>query len=346
MNAGAYHYYSGMGPGLLSGIYRPQETRFNVKKLAEERGATFIQETVDTVQAPRGILVLGSKSTIAFDVASFNTGSSIAAESIDASYDNILAVKPIENFYHTRRRICELAKARHGLSLAFVVVGGGAAGVETACNLWRAVQDIDARGAITLISSGPILKRYGQEARRKALQSMRGRGMAVIEGAKVCGNTGDRVYLADGGEIPFDFALLATGARPSRLFAHSGIPTGEDGGMLVNQHLQSVRYPNLFGGGDCISFGPRPLDKVGVYAVRENPILADNLEAAIRGGELRAFCPQESYLQLLNMGDGTALYNKKALLSGTRYAFRLKNRIDRAFMRQFQLTGELQEADE
>ncbi|MBS1234899.1 MAG: hypothetical protein H6R43_615, partial [Nitrospirae bacterium] len=30
-----YHYYSGMGPGMLSGIYRPQEIRFHVKKLAE-----------------------------------------------------------------------------------------------------------------------------------------------------------------------------------------------------------------------------------------------------------------------------------------------------------------------
>lgn len=26
-----YHYYSGMGPGLLSGIYRPAEARFHVK---------------------------------------------------------------------------------------------------------------------------------------------------------------------------------------------------------------------------------------------------------------------------------------------------------------------------
>jgi NADH dehydrogenase FAD-containing subunit len=26
-----YHYYSGMGPGMLSGIYRPQEVRFNIR---------------------------------------------------------------------------------------------------------------------------------------------------------------------------------------------------------------------------------------------------------------------------------------------------------------------------
>ena len=31
-----YHYYSGMGPGLLSGIYRPQDVRFHVKKMAQD----------------------------------------------------------------------------------------------------------------------------------------------------------------------------------------------------------------------------------------------------------------------------------------------------------------------
>jgi len=38
-----YHYYSGMGPGMLSGIYHPWEVRFHIKKLAEDRGATFIK---------------------------------------------------------------------------------------------------------------------------------------------------------------------------------------------------------------------------------------------------------------------------------------------------------------
>ena len=44
-----HHYYSGMGPGMLSGIYRPEEIRFNVKKLTEDRGAGVIEDKVVTV---------------------------------------------------------------------------------------------------------------------------------------------------------------------------------------------------------------------------------------------------------------------------------------------------------
>jgi len=42
-----YHYYSGMGPGMLSGIYRPQEIRFHISKLAEDRGASFLKDSVE-----------------------------------------------------------------------------------------------------------------------------------------------------------------------------------------------------------------------------------------------------------------------------------------------------------
>ncbi len=43
VSSSPYHYYSGMGPGMLSGIYHPREARFHIKKLAEDRGAAFIE---------------------------------------------------------------------------------------------------------------------------------------------------------------------------------------------------------------------------------------------------------------------------------------------------------------
>jgi hypothetical protein len=39
----------------------------------------------------------------------------------------------------------------------------------------------------------------------------------------------------------------------------------------------------LVGGGDCINFQDSPLEKVGVYAVRQNPVLLHNLMAAMDG---------------------------------------------------------------
>ena len=76
-----YHYYSGMGPGLLSGIYRPAEARFHVKKMAEDRGATFIEDHVVLVDPVRRTLVLGSGAEVRYDAVSFNTGSEVPLDS-------------------------------------------------------------------------------------------------------------------------------------------------------------------------------------------------------------------------------------------------------------------------
>lgn len=340
INSSSYLYYSGMGPGLLSGYYLPQEIRFNIKKMAENRGATFIRDTVDTVQGDRRIILFKSGKSLGFDVASFSLGSWVPSEIISTAADNILTVKPIKNYMLARRKILEIARARPGELISLVVVGGGAAGVETACALWSASRETTALGNVTLISAGRILKQFPIQVRPRALRSMRRRGINVIEDTRVLSSEASTMHLADEREIPFDLALLAPGVRPSDVFSRSGLPTGSDGGMLVNECLQSAGYPYLFGGGDCISYGPRPLEKVGVYAVRQNRILADNLRAALAGGKLRVFRPQKRYLQLLNMADGTALHNSRFPLPRGGFMFFLKDRIDSAFIRKFQLSGE------
>ena len=55
-----YQYYSGMAPGMLSGTYRPQEVRFHVRKLAEDRGAEFIGDSVNAFHPRERVLSLKS----------------------------------------------------------------------------------------------------------------------------------------------------------------------------------------------------------------------------------------------------------------------------------------------
>jgi NADH dehydrogenase FAD-containing subunit len=342
ISAGSYHYYSGMGPGMLSGIYKPQEIRFNVKQLTESRGGEFIEDIVVSVDPDKRIIQLKSGKTAAYDVLSFNTGSEIATGPVDASYDNIFKVKPIENMFTARCKIIEALK-KGPVNIA--VLGGGPAGIEMANNAWRITADMNAQNhsKITMISKGKILHRFTPRVRKLAAKSMNAKGIILKEDIPVKGNTREKILLEDGSEIPFDFAFIATGTKPADLFKQSGIPTGQDGGLLVNEYLHSPKYPEIFGGGDCISFQPRPLDKVGVFAVRENPILLQNLHAALSDGKVpfQIFKPQKVYLLILNMGNDTAIFNRKSLTFGGKFAFKLKDRIDRKFMKLFQVSGEL-----
>jgi NADH dehydrogenase FAD-containing subunit len=92
----------------------------------------------------------------------------------------------------------------------------------------------------------------------------------------------------------------------------------------------------VFGGGDCIALAGRRLARVGVYAVREAPVLFHNLLATLEGRPLRRFRPQRRYLLIMNLGDGTGLATWGGLWWYGRLAFWLKDRIDRAFLKEYQ----------
>jgi NADH dehydrogenase FAD-containing subunit len=175
------------------------------------------------------------------------------------------------------------------------------------------------------------------------MDSFKERGIEVTEGVRVGRIDSGSAFLEDGREYPFDFLFLAWGIRPSALFEESGLPVGTDGGLLVNNYLQSVASPEIFGGGDCISLQGRHLDKVGVYAVRQNPILYHNLLAALDGGMMKPFDTSEVYLLLFNLGNGKAIFLRKGWIWYGRLNFLLKDYIDRRFMRKFQVSGELSE---
>ncbi|MGE5842059.1 MAG: NAD(P)/FAD-dependent oxidoreductase, partial [Deltaproteobacteria bacterium] len=329
-----YHYYSGMGPGMLSGIYRPQEVRFHVKKMAEDRRAIFLEDRVVRIDPERRILDLQSGSHVSYDVVSFNTGSDVPLNSlVSEPPENIVPVKPVFNLLQARRLVLQRLKNR---SVQAVVIGGGPAGVETAANLWRLLNEYTTKPRITLIAGRRLLASLPERVRALAFGSLAKHSISVLEGNRVIEVAENQIRLADGSSHAFDIAFMALGVRPSRIFTDSGIPTGPDGGLLVNSFLQSVAHPEVFGGGDCISMAGKPLDKVGVYAVRQNPILLHNLLARLEGRDMKPFMPQKDYILILNMGDGTGILRKKNFVWEGRLAFLLKDYIDRKFMRKFQ----------
>lgn len=338
-----YHYYSGMGPGLLSGIYRPAEARFHVKKMAEDRGAAFLEDRVIKVDPVRRALFLGSGREVRYDVVSFNTGSEVPADLFAAPSEGVFPVKPIENLLAARRRILDTTG---GSGLRATVVGGGAAGVEIAANLGRLARETGRFAGISLVSRSKVLGDYPAKAQALARDFLVRWGIEPIEGVAAVSIAGGSVRLENGTILGGDMVFVAVGVTPSPLFRDSGLPAGADGGLLVNDFLQCVRHPELFGGGDCITLEGTPLARVGVYAVRQNRLLTRNLLAFLEGRPLRRFDPGGGYLTILNMGDDRGIFRRKEFVRDGPLAFRLKDYIDRRFMRKFQVSGERSESSQ
>jgi NADH dehydrogenase FAD-containing subunit len=329
-----FHYYSGMGPGMLSRIYEPDDLRFDVRGICTDRGGTFVQAKVVAVDANDRQLTLDSGETLPYDLASFNVGSHVPLHLIPGAEAEAFPVKPIESIERIRETI--LAKLRDGTP-TILIIGGGPAGVEVSSNVWRLVREHRGNARIIVANgTGRLLPSVAEKAGRLAERSLTERGVEIRPN-HLAESMRDGVAKFKGHEdIAYDVAIMTIGIVPSSLFVDSGLETGQDGGLLVNEYLQSVRYPEIFGGGDCITMRDHPLARVGVYAVRQAPVLFENLMAALKGRPLKSFVPQKVFLLIFNMGDGSGILVRGSFVWHGKLAFTLKNYIDTRFIARFQ----------
>lgn len=160
-------------------------------------------------------------------------------------------------------------------------------------------------------------------------------GVRVGPAAYVVRATGDEIACEDGTVLPADLTILATGVTTPALFRDSGLPTAAGGELLVDDRLQSVGCEGVFGVGDCIQPEHEALAKVGVYAVRQTPVLVENLVRFLGGRELQRFTRSGKYLLLLNLGTERGVCIRGSLALSGRWALRLKDRIDRSYARAY-----------
>ncbi|HUI46006.1 MAG TPA: FAD-dependent oxidoreductase [Nitrospirota bacterium] len=279
---------------------------------------------------------------MAYDVASFNIGSTVALERLSVARENVFPVKPITNLLKARYFITSLASDKLP---DILVIGGGPSGLEIAGNVWKLVNGLGRTARITVVPGRRLLNGFPDKASGIARASLEERGIAVLDGVKAAAIEDGSVRLSTGKTMAFDTCFVATGVEPPPLFKESGLPSGKTGGLLVNAHLQSIARPELFCGGDCVDFKDQQLAKIGVYAVRENPILFHNILQSLENGPLKIYRPQKQFLLIFNLGDGTGLLLRGDVIWRGRIAMRLKNYIDRKFMKTYQLSGELSEVE-
>lgn len=319
-------FYSGMATGVVSGSYEPGVNRIDVRRLVERGGGRFLRNRVSGVRPDDRALTLDDGTEVPYDAVSFCLGSETASTAPG------IPIKPVANTSEIRARILEAGREK---APRVLVVGGGAAGCEVAANAAALMKAHDLRGTVTLVEAGPtLLENSPARARRLALSHLAAAGVGVVLGCRVEPD-GDAVVLEDGRRMRAGLIVAATGVDPPDVFRRSRLATGEDGALWLNRYLQSPQEERIFGGGDAVAFRGGRLPQLGVFAVRQAPVLYHNLQAVIRGGPLIAYKPQKRFLYVLNLGGeaGLAIYGRLAWKG--RLPLLLKRRIDGNFVTRY-----------
>lgn len=332
------HHYSGMVPGYLAGAYREEEISFDLQQLTERAGGEFYCGEAVRVVPHRQLVVVADGSSFRYDLASFNIGSRTVGGASPNVREHAQLVKPISKAVQLRKRLTGLAADSRRAQIHVLVVGGGAAGVETACACSTVLDEAGRRRRIAVLDAGPeILPEYTRRFRATARRLLERRRIAVETGCRASAVEDAGVRLEDGSIRPSDLTVWLTGAAAHPIFEASGLAVSKDGFLLVDDGLRSISDPRIFGAGDCATLINHPATpKAGVYAVRQAPLLWQNLMASFQGSEGPLYTPQKKFLSILNSADGKALLYWKGLVSHSRWAWLLKDWIDRRFVRKYQ----------
>lgn len=327
----AGHAYAAMLPGLLAGLLTEADCTFDLAALAQQAGARFVEGRGERIDAAERRVHLSSRRPLEYDYLSIGTGSVPAGLEVPGVATRAHALRPVER---TRALIAALDAAPTGVRVA--VVGGGATGIETAFAI-RA--RLGARGSVAVLEQGPrLLAGRSPAAAEVALRELRSRDIGVALGARVEAVEEGSLAVGFGARMPADLAVWAAGVTATPLARDAGLETDEAGFVLVDGNLRSVSHPTIFAAGDAASLREAPwVPKAGAYAVRQGPVLAKNLASLATGKPVtRFYRPQRDHLALIGTNAGRAIFVRGRTAIAAPWAQRLKDYLDRGFVRRFQ----------
>ena len=327
--------YSGMVPGFVAGQYRREELEIDVLPLARLAGARVVMSAATGIDPDDRRLILADRPPLRYDAISFDIGSTVAGLDIPGVRDHALPTRPIGTFVERIDRWLAHEDAR-----TIAVVGGGAGGVEIAFTIRERLRARGADPDVTLIEAADeVLPGASPSLVTRVRAAAEGRGVRVLTGRPVDRVAAGFVSLA-GERVPADLTVWVGGAAAHPVV--SGTSLADEAGFIATRRtLQSVGHDSVFAVGDCATLVDDPwVPRAGVYAVRQGPVLAENLRRFVSGRrDLERYRPQRDFLTLLNLGDGSAIGAKWGRAVSGEWVFRLKDRIDRSFMRRFRALG-------
>jgi NADH dehydrogenase FAD-containing subunit len=332
-------YHAPMAAGYVAGQYEAADFRFDLDALARAARARVVRAAVERIAVvEREVVTTGER--IPFDVCSLDVDVEAELRAVPGLSGHALAIHPTERVLELRRRLDALPAAS-ARPVSVVVAGAGPRGVEMALAIRHRLGVGSAHRVSLVERASEVLPDFEPSMRQLATEVLRARGIAIALGGRVATVTAEAVTLHNGATIPADLVVwTCRGAQPV-LVERSGLRHDDQGRLLVDRSMRSVDGAPVWGAGEIVTIQQFPdRDRGTGYAVREAPALERSLRAALGQGRPARYRPQRGSLTVLNTGGGWALIRWKGILRHSRWAWRLKDMMDRRFMRRFRGSDE------
>ena len=302
LDKNSYHQFQPLLYQVATAELTPQDIAFELEDLFQDQENVEVRnaEVVSADPQARSV-TLADESTIEGDVVVLAAGSQPNFFHTPGAEEYAFPLYSLDDAKRIRSRVVQLfedASAKPELveqgALNFVVVGGGATGVESAGALAELVHDVMPHvhehlaisgASVILIDLGhAVLAPFSDEAHAYAAKQLQRRGVQLKLGVSAKEIAADHVTLSDGTTINTHLTVWGGGLMAAPLSARSGLSPGRGGRLDVQPDLTMEGFPGVYALGDFAnhpSGDEQALPQLGSVAQQAGDWAARNILAGI-----------------------------------------------------------------
>lgn len=284
----------------------------SIRHIFEGTGVVFHQGQVEMIDPKQGTLTVEGKE-IAYDYVVVATGAVTNFYGIPGASEHSLVLKNLIDAIEIRERIidafedssCIENAEQRKKNLSFVVVGGGATGVEMVAEMaeficmlfdkyFKGISQIKKEEvSLHLVNTGPdILTILHPSLRKKALKHLENLNVTLHMNMSVVEVTGESVKFADGNSIDTHFVFWAGGVTPSIPKFNSVEPALAGGKLVTDTFLRMKGSDRVFVLGDtaCVETpGGKGYPALAQIAAQQGEVVAKNIILSLAHKPLKTF---------------------------------------------------------
>ena len=301
--------------------------------LADQKNVTVVYGNAERIDVARRAVVLDGGDEVSYDRLIVATGAANNYFGNDQWAAHAPSLKTLEDAYDIRSRVLlaferaerETDAAKRAAWLTFVVIGGGATGVELAGafaeiarhTLRGEFRHFDPRNArVVIVEAGErVLPAYPPRLSERARLQLERLGVTVWLGRPVTGIDGEGVQL--GAErLSARTVVWAAGVAASPLGKSLGVPLDRAGRVIVGEDLSISGHPEVTVIGDlaALPWHTPPVPGIAPAAKQMGRVAARNIVLSIENKKIKPFRYQDvGMLATIGMNSAVAVIGRLQL---------------------------------
>ncbi len=287
-------------------VLPPNEIAQPLRAIVKSPNSQVLMDEVVSFDTARNRATLKSGTTLEYDYLILATGSTHSYFGHDEWAKLAPGLKTVEDAVEIRRRVLlafelaegEMQETGKHPALNFVIIGGGATGVELA----GAISDISklyirhdfrhidpAKAQVLIVEGSPtILGAYPPDLQKSALKQLEHLGVQVRVNTRVTDVQPGYVMVGDE-RVDSMVTLWGAGVQASPLGKLLGVEVDKKGAVIVDEHLHPKGHPEIFVCGDLAAAkmaNGKPVPGVAQPAMQMGEYAGKSIAAEVKGGRL------------------------------------------------------------